>query len=399
MDALISEKNISLLSLKEAAEIFEVTTATIRNWNKLKLLKIINTPTGFFFNKNEIDKLKNKIETGKIDKLNKRANKINSSSLFIPSEYFNNPVEILLIEKIIKYINDNKLNNFFALFVLTLNYLYNKKVLRTNKLQQIFEFNFDKDYTKKNIFEEIKNWFFVEKFIVNDVELYCELMRFQLPEEGDVLGGLYQSLKIESEKSKNGSFYTPSEIVENIVKVYCKKNFKVLDPCCGTGQFLIKFADVVSNPEDIFGFDIDITALRIARINLMLKFLDVEFIPNIIEKNTIFDVNNNISKFPAFDLIATNPPWGCKFSKKELILLKKYFPEIKSEESFSYIIQKSIDLLNDNGVISFILPESILNVKTHCDIRKYILEKKKKKKYFFFKKFFKKFFRLLFLFI
>lgn len=36
-------------------------------------------------------------------------------------------------------------------------------------------------------------------------------------------------------------------------------------------------------------------------------------------------------------------------------------------------MKKSIDLLRDDGILSFILPESILNVKTHKDIREIIL--------------------------
>lgn len=52
---------------------------------------------------------------------------------------------------------------------------------------------------------------------------------------------------------------------------------------------------------------------------------------------------------------------------------KKLFRDIKSGESFSYIIAKSAKLLKSDGCCSFVVPESILNIKAHKDIRKFIL--------------------------
>ncbi|HHD92213.1 MAG TPA: hypothetical protein ENL06_01135 [Candidatus Portnoybacteria bacterium] len=90
-----------------------------------------------------------------------------------------------------------------------------------------------------------------------------------------------------------------------------------------------------------------------------------------------------------FDVITTNPPWGVHFSKGDKEKLKTLYPQIKSFESFSYFLKKSIDLLNDKGVISFILPESILNVKIHKDIRKIILRNTQIKNIFYLDRVFK----------
>jgi type I restriction-modification system DNA methylase subunit len=194
------------------------------------------------------------------------------------------------------------------------------------------------------------------------------------------LGFLYQSLLLEGKKSLSGSYYTPETIVNEIIKDYTKKDSKVLDPCCGTGQFLLAFSEVVENPQNIYGVDIDEIAVRIARLNILIKYKDKNFAPNIVCKNTLFEIGNydlfslNDENIRDFDVIATNPPWGFHFSKLDTDRLKTSFPEITSLESFSYFLKKSIDLLRNGGVISFILPESILNVKTHRDIRKIILK-------------------------
>ena len=86
-------------------------------------------------------------------------------------------------------------------------------------------------------------------------------------------------------------------------------------------------------------------------------------------------VANSAGKLPeAFDIIATNPPWGSSF-RQEKKLLKRKYPEIKSGESFSLFICRSVELTRKGGILSFVLPESISNVGRHSDIRRYISER------------------------
>ena len=92
----------------------------------------------------------------------------------------------------------------------------------------------------------------------------------------------------EGKKSQSGSYYTPSNKVNDITKDYVKKDSKVLDPCCGTGQFLLAFADIVENPLNIYGIDCDKTAVRIARLNVLIRFKNKNFIPNIFCKKYPF---------------------------------------------------------------------------------------------------------------
>ena len=231
-----------------------------------------------------------------------------------------------------------------------------------------------------------------------------------LPEQRDILGILYQSLLHEGKKSQKGSYYTPYNIVKDIQFDYVKKDSKVLDPCCGTGQFLLAFSDRVDNPLNIYGMDYDQTAVRIARLNLLIKFKDHKFRPNIFYKNSLFDKENqqldfldsktaktqpqlfdipNDKEIKDFDVIATNPPWGANFSKQEIEQLKQLYPEIHSVESFSYFLTKSFSLLKPSGILSFLLPESILNVQAHKDIREFILKSAHIKKIIYLNRVFK----------
>ena len=284
------------------------------------------------------------------EKLSKRANKQCSKKNIIPIEYFNNKNNIFVINNILLYVKDKKYDIETSIY----NFVLNR--LQSNSL---IEFDNDKVLSKNKYILGILNKYdnlVIDKYLVN----------FNLPnDEKDILGIIYQLLMQEGSKNKKGSYYTPDNIIQKITK-NIKGNETILDPCCGTGSFLLSFANKISNPNNIYGFDNDEIACFIAKINLILKYKNQKFMPNIFQKNFLLDTNDFDKKF---DIIATNPPWGA-LSKKEY---KTKYSEIKSDESFSYFVIQSEKMLKENGKCLFILPESILNVGVHSDIRKFIL--------------------------
>jgi SAM-dependent methyltransferase len=362
MNQIIKNKQ---LNISETSNLLGVSSATVRNWIKCGYLNFKNNTINF----NEVRQFQSNIENGRISKLNNRANKRNAKKKFVPDEYFENQTNKKNFENLISYIIKNSLNPKKALFYLTLNFLNKKGLIKINFNNEVELFNFN-----SNLNKELISWGIDFNNLQNDE--YSILLNYELPEQNDILGLIYQSLSSEGNKAKNGSYYTPWNIVNNISGNYLSDNMKVLDPCCGTGQFLLSFASIIKNPENIYGFDLDETAVKIARINLIIKFKHIDFSPKIFCRNFLHEYNTgNNDEYKDFDLIATNPPWGYHFSEKEIKKLKDCYPEITSFESFSYFIFKCIAKLKNNGIISFILPESILNVSTHKDIRKVILKK------------------------
>lgn len=366
-------KPTKYIDLQEVALLLGVSSATIKNWIKSEYItpkKLLNKKT--VFDHKEIQSFNNKLISGEINRLNKRANKKNSSHTFIPKEYAEDKKSARLIQNIITFCNQNNLEKNKVLLTIAINLLKRKKLVNYKKISSFIEIEFKNKILKKEInwwIETIKNKTLDKNYLI--------LLDIHLPETSDILGLIYQSLSTEGKKSEKGSYYTPKKIVEEISNTYIKENYFALDPCCGTGQFLISFAKKIKNPNQIWGFDIDERAVRLARLNLILCFPETEFKPNIYHKNTLFDINNsdlfpNLI-IPKFDIIATNPPWGAHLSKDDILTAKTMFPEISSGEIFSYFIKKSLDLLKEDGILSFILPEAILNIKTHKDIRKIIL--------------------------
>lgn len=390
---VMNNKNEAVLNLESTATLLGISTATVRNWVKCGHLQTLGEKTKYFFHLTEVENIKSSIANGNLEKLNKRANKAKADRTFLPDEYSQDKIGFSELNFIVDFIKSNNIDLFPALLLISLNLLKKEKILLEVNIRDVIRKK-DLSFTNKQINEEIKSWLYeIDEGKIK--ENFVFLLDCNIPKQRDILGFLYQSLLHEGQKSQNGSYYTPSNIVDEIITEYAKKDSKILDPCCGTGQFLLAFGDVVENPSNIYGVDIDEIAVRIARLNILIKYKNKDFAPNIVCKNTLFDIGNydlfslNDENMRDFDVIATNPPWGVHFSKENIENLKKLYPTITSFESFSYFLKKSIDLLHNDGVISFILPESILNVKTHKDIREIILKNSQIKKIIYLDRVFK----------
>ncbi len=74
--------------------------------------------------------------------------------------------------------------------------------------------------------------------------------------ESEDLGTQYEQLLSESHRNKEGIYYTPSWIVRdmlNHITIHPRSTF--LDPCCGSGNFIIEAIRAGIAPESIYGFD------------------------------------------------------------------------------------------------------------------------------------------------
>ena len=295
----------------------KVSKATKKNWQKLNVeSKILDT----------------------------RANKTMSKKRIIPKELFENKNNIRIIEEITQKLPKRNIKN--VMYSLCLNRLIYNNLLDQN-------LNTENPY--------------INKFI-RDIGLTenKDIIKMDLPnDEADILGIIYQCLQTEGKKNQKGSYYTPKPIVEDMVsKVNASDNSKILDPCCGTGMYLLNIN--IKNPENLYGFDIDKIAVMIAKTNLFIKYKDKVFEPQIYVNNFLKTRKN----MGLYDYIITNVPWGADTNN----INKKLYPEILTGESFSYFLIKASRLLKDKGKLNFLLPESFLNVKSHSDIRKFIIE-------------------------
>lgn len=311
-----------------------ISNATRQNWRRLGILDDENKSA---INQTQFgtNKLKSKLTT--------RANKKLSAKFIVPMEYFCNTQNITKIQGIVEYISLKNYTISNALYSLGLNLLQNKKFAHKPHIKKVLS-----DYA---------------------LECHSDLLTLSLPnDESDILGLIYQCLLREGEKNIAGTYYTPQAIVGQMTKnLDFNKGQNFLDPCCGSGAFFMSLQN--AKAEQIFGIDNDPIAVFIAKINLLLKFPNDEFEPQIYCCDYL-NLPTNLNKIykNKFDYIITNPPWGASAKS-----YKNAFG-ITSKEIFSLFFIKSYHQLKKNGIVRFLLPVSVLNVKTHKDIRHFILQ-------------------------
>lgn len=333
-----------LYSKKDIQKKFNISLATVNNWIKTG---VIPSPKNGYYSKESYFNLIKSVEMDS-NRLKTRANRSFSKASDLVFLGITNSDRKDLLRKLVEKYRGSSLSVLEAIVCL------GRQILSSNSLyfenSEIFcELN--KLYVGENPFKD---------FVIKN-------------EDDDILGAFYQSVQSISSKSKNGSFFTPSELLASI-KI--PENAIVLDPCCGSGGILIRTLSKKHNPTNIYAFDIDETALLICKINFVLFFNNAFISPHIEKNDLIFRDCDGlfVDKTAKFDFIVTNPPWGSKFSSEQKNFLLQTYPSLNTTEVFSIALFNAVKMLNDKGQLNFFLPESILNIGAHKNIRKFLLD-------------------------
>lgn len=192
---------------------------------------------------------------------------------------------------------------------------------------------------------------------------------------GEELADNYESSLSESYKNKEGIYYTPQYIVEDMMKSIVNLEDKMfLDPCCGSGNFIIEAIKKGLSPENIYGFDIDANAVAITkkRIKEICGFES----DNIVCADFLNQQTMSFFKNIKFDYIFTNPPWGKKIKKLDKNRYSHIYDAGNSCDTSSLFYFASLKVLKENGTIAFLLPDSFFNITTFEDARKSLLNLK-----------------------
>ncbi len=177
------------------------------------------------------------------------------------------------------------------------------------------------------------------------------------------------------EARKYQAFYTKSiPIVDYMIgKLSLKQEDKIFEPCGGDGVFVEAILERNKNA------NIDVCELNDMAFNtLQNKFYNFST-TNIRQCDTLLD-NDLIfqSHFGGiYDKIIANPPYGAWQDYDKRNKLKKLFPDIYAKETYTLFLYRCIELLKDRGILSFIIPDTFLNLHMHKSIRKHILTKTK----------------------
>lgn len=289
-----------------------ISKATRRNWDKLK--------------------------TGGSERLTRRANKSLSQKVITPEGY-------VMAASLPRFVEELKEANYpinALIFSLCASFLEHNKVHADNK---------------RRFFEEYAHFQRLE------IEIPRQILKNR---QDDWIGFIYQSLTAEGHRILKGLYYTKPLIVNEMlsgIRVLSGETF--LDPCCGSGIFLLKVEH--AQMDQLFGIDNDPLAVMIAKANLMVKFDESNVYPQIYQMDFLLHAASALNDLK-FDYIVTNPPWGTEKGKRHKS------DTISSHEKASLFFTESYKFLKNNGIQHFLLPTSLLKIKVHADFRRFVMK-------------------------
>lgn len=268
-------------------------------------------------------------------------------------------------------------------------------------------FNIKADFLKENVSKSNSELFLTLKDLDSKYQYrrYYEkliaLLMYRNIDEESFQRNL-EKINEKSEKRKgNGVYYTPEDVSTFIIlnsfallnnndgKLFNSINSlreqtdeqiltrTILDPTCGTGAFLVRAFDakvelarefygnnisdatLLSIVKSLYGNDIDTFSTYISQTRILFKVINLSSTVNIHEllnilKNNFFNYDflsayDKIKK--KFDFIIGNPP----YVEKNKCQCPSF---IKYGNIYADVVENSLNLLNNNGVIGYIIPLS-----------------------------------------
>lgn len=218
----------------------------------------------------------------------------------------------------------------------------------------------------------------------------------------DIQGDVYEMLLSEiASAGKNGQFRTPRHIIKLIAElVEPQLGNRIADPACGTGGFLLgayqylvtqldKAKDKIAPDEDgfirnsvsslltkkvsdilndsLYGYDIDVTMVRLGLMNLMMHGVET---PHIDYKDTL---SKSFTEANQYQIIMANPPFTGSIDKSDINESLK-LSTTKTELLF---VENIFNLLKMGGTAGVIVPQGVLfgSGKAFVDARKILVDK------------------------
>ncbi|VAX16011.1 Type I restriction-modification system, DNA-methyltransferase subunit M [hydrothermal vent metagenome] len=203
----------------------------------------------------------------------------------------------------------------------------------------------------------------------------------------DIQGDVYEMLLSEiATAGKNGQFRTPRHIIKLMAElVEPQIGHQIADPACGTGGFLLgayqyiltdlarkkdkkklekdedgferaTYSSVLTQnnkealDQSFYGYDIDITMVRLGLMNLMMHGIDN---PKIDYKDTL---SKSYNEEALYDIVLANPPFTGKVDKGDINTSLR----IGSTSTELLFLDRISSMLRIGGKAAVIIPEGVL---------------------------------------
>jgi type I restriction enzyme M protein len=200
--------------------------------------------------------------------------------------------------------------------------------------------------------------------------------------EKDLLGRVYEYFLgrfADAEGKGGGEFYTPTSIVQTMVKMIEPYKGRVYDPACGSGGMFVQSEKFVEehagkiNDISVYGQESNPTTWRLCKMNLAIRGIDGN-----IGDHHGDTFHNDLHKSLKADFVLANPPfnisdWGGE-KLTEDIRWKYGIPPV-GNANYAWL-QHMVHHLSPNGVAGIVLANGSLSTNTSSEgeIRRKMIE-------------------------
>jgi adenine-specific DNA-methyltransferase len=165
----------------------------------------------------------------------------------------------------------------------------------------------------------------------------------------------------KNEKKEFGIFITPKSIIKellNSVSKFATTMKRILEPSCGTCE-MVNYCDTIYADVEIDGIEYNekiINYIKDMKFNNNVRIIESDFM--------IYNTDKN------YDLVIGNPPY---FVCKKTDIPNKYHQFCTGRPNiFGLFIIHSLSMLNNGGILAFIIPKSFLNSLYYAVVRNHI---------------------------
>jgi adenine-specific DNA-methyltransferase len=200
--------------------------------------------------------------------------------------------------------------------------------------------------------------------------------------------------KTNTKTKELGQVFTPKWIVQTIIQELNLTNDlynkKVIDPACGDGAFLTEIVKIICENypkkqaqqilnNNIYGIEIDKSAFNdcLKNLNNLTKNYDLKIKWNIFNDDTLILYKKYLN---FFDVVIGNPPYIRIHNIDEntrKILKKEFLYNSGTIDLYLSFFELGFKLLNKNGKLGYITPNSFLRNTSYKNFRSFIKESQK----------------------
>ena len=240
------------------------------------------------------------------------------------------------------------------------------------KIQNIFnelkyfsngDFNFIEVYNKEQFDKNFE--------ILLPVVQSLQNIRFTDTKDSNILGDYFETY-IHDMPQQEGQYFTPVPLVNFIINsLPIFKQTQVLDFACGAGHFLTQYAEFHKGKDITFlGIDKDSRLAKIAKIASFMHGIDSHI-------KADDSLKFGVIEKQSCNVLISNPPYSVdeflanltQSDREQYELFNKKIDIEKNDKIQCFLIEKASNALKSGGVLSLVLPSTLLNKGEEIDIK------------------------------